>query len=105
MERGQGPGPAHLAAGRVEGAGQAETPREVVAERRVVYPTAAGEAKPCVELRLRGSANVRWPQLAAADHDRRVHSGVPGHPRSPAPEQFHVIETLGECMLMHGVPE
>ena len=40
--------------------------------------------------------------------NRRVHSPVPGHPRGPALDRlnsYHAIETLGECMLQHEVPE
>jgi len=50
MAGGQGPGPADLAAGRVESAVKTKAPKTAVAEQRFLRTTEAGTAEPRVEL-------------------------------------------------------
>ncbi len=73
-----------LETGRSESACEAAQTSTPVAERRLVHSTAAGVARPRVELRLRARAHARWTAAEAADLDGRVHTRVPVDRRGAA---------------------
>lgn len=56
-------------------------------------------------LRFCGCQHTRRQKAAAADDDRRVHEDVSGDSCGAAPEQYDLIETLADLMLVHGIPE
>jgi hypothetical protein len=92
-----------MATRRVEAPSQTKTAPLFVARRRIVHPAAAPKAKSLLELRLRGNHDGRIVRQLTLVHEYTRQCVAIRVARWL--NSYHVIETLGNACLQHGVPE